>query len=42
MFDQESTVVAQRLGLDVVIDEFPIAVGTVDIRSTAQRRGIAE
>ena len=42
MLDQKARVVAERLGLDVVVDELPIALAGIDIRSAVSGGGAAE
>jgi hypothetical protein len=42
VLDKERAVIAECLGLDVVIDEVPEAGATVDVRATPLRLGTAE
>ena len=32
MLDQECRVIAERLGLDIVVDELPVALAGIDVR----------
>src|SRR5262249_56306090 len=42
MLDQKGGMVAQRLGLDIVFDELPIALTGIHVRPAVTRGGAAE
>ena len=42
MFDQKSSVITERLGFDIIIDELLIALAGIDVRSPVARNGAAE
>ena len=42
MLDQKSRMVAQRLGLDIVFDELPVALAGIDVRAAVAGRRAAE
>ncbi len=42
MLDQEGRMIAERLGLDIVVDELLVALAGIDVRSAMAGRGAAE
>ncbi len=42
MLDQKRRMIAERLGLDIVVDELLVALAGIDVRSAMAGRGAAE